>query len=244
MATAAASSARTARRTVGTGAIRAVKAARATPFATVAVAALIVTALVLRLAVDDDDHVFAWVSTNVANLTHRPIAALVASAFVLTSGPVLPWALALAAVLIPMERRYGTKRTIAVFAAGHIVATALTEIPVGIGIHYGWLPMSDAHIIDVGVSYGFAASLVVALGLVPAKWRHTGMAIVLAYVLFSVTDDFGVTSSGHLIAVLIGLGASRLLQRGAQHRKLPQLDSMTPGLQAAVAEPDVPAHFV
>ena len=60
-----------------------------TPLATAMVLLLLITALLLRTHPSDVNPVVAWASTNLHNLAHHPVAAMLVSMFVVT-GNLLP----------------------------------------------------------------------------------------------------------------------------------------------------------
>src|ERR1700709_1741400 len=85
-------------------------------------------------------------STNLDNLTDRPLQVLVASAF-WTSGSAIPWQLLLRFTLVmaPVERRLGTRRTLPVFATGHVLATLLVAGGLSYGVQHRLVSVSLAH---------------------------------------------------------------------------------------------------
>src|ERR1700712_4834478 len=110
-------------------------------------------------------------STNLDNLTDRPLQVLVASAF-WTSGSALPWMLLVRFTLVmaPVERRLGTRRTLVVFAAGHVLATLLVGAGIEIGLQHHLLDLSLARASDVGVSYGYFAVAGAFTWLLVPRW--------------------------------------------------------------------------
>jgi membrane associated rhomboid family serine protease len=193
---------------------------RQAPFSVAMLVSIVTTTAVLRWAVSDDVEFLERISTNVHNLGHRPITSLVASALVIDGQALLFWGVALAAVLIPVEHRYGTLRTIAVFAAGHVLATLLTEVPVAIGIHVGYLPGSDAHWLDVGVSYGLAAVTAVAVGLIPGRSRFVITALMAGALIGILISAPSMTAAGHVLAFSIGIICCALLRHSPRPKRL------------------------
>ena len=175
-------------------------------------ASVVATTAVLHWAVSDDAEVLDWLSTNVHNLSLRPIESLVGSALVIDGHALVLWAVALAALLLPVERRYGTLRTVAVFAAGHVLATLLTEIPVAVAIRLGYLPHTDARWLDVGVSYGLAAVLAVAVGLLPGRWALIVTALISGALLGVLVVEPSLPAVGHCLAFAIGIVCCALLR--------------------------------
>ncbi len=153
-------------------------------------------------------------STNLDNLTDRPLQVLIASAF-WTTGSAIPWQLLLRFTLVmaPVERRLGTRRTIAVFAAGHVIATVLVVAGVDIGMRYDLLDLSLAHASDVGVSYGlFAVAGALTWLLVPGRWRIVWVAALLAVITAGTAGGVTFTDIGHYLSLLIGLSTAPLVR--------------------------------
>lgn len=154
---------------------------------------------------DIAERVLAASSTDVAHLADAPLRVLGASALWLPSGHWLPYALSFTAVLAPLERAIGGRWTLAVFASGHVLATLATELPVAWAVHAQLLPGSAAHRLDVGVSYGFFASLGAALALLTPRLRALGLAGAAAYALVPFLARPDLTSTGHVLSLLVGL---------------------------------------
>jgi membrane associated rhomboid family serine protease len=182
---------------------RVLRAARTVPFTMTLLTVLLGTTVALRLSTSEDD-ILLWVSTNVHNLSHRPVVSFVTSAL-FVSGDWLPTMVLLAAGLGLLERRVGTARTLAVFATGHVIATLVTEGAVWLDIRAGDLSGRAATQLDVGVSYGMWAVLGAMLVLLPARWRWPAFAAFAALVVGPLLDDFDMTAGGHTLAFAIGL---------------------------------------
>ena len=154
-------------------------------------------------------------STNLHNMTHEPLQVLVSSAFWIDS-PVFPVLTtgALLAVMVPAERALGTRRWLAVFVAGHVIASVLTVVGIAMGIRDGVLPVRISGTTDVGVSYGAAAVAGCALHLLPRPWLRRGALGVLVVGLgaFAVVDHT-FTDIGHLLALGVGLAGWPLVKR-------------------------------
>ena len=153
-------------------------------------------------------------STNVANMAADPLRVLVASAFWIDS-PVFPILTTggLLLVMVPAERVLGTRRWIAVFALGHVVASVVTVVGIALAVRQGMLPQRITGATDVGVSYGSAAVLAVAVHLLPHRllpYRSARRAApwVLAAVLAALAVfDHTATDVGHLVAFAVGTAA-------------------------------------
>ncbi|MDQ6650948.1 MAG: hypothetical protein M3Z02_12650 [Actinomycetota bacterium] len=161
------------------------------------------------------DALLAASSTDVAHLASDPLGVMVASALFLPDLHWLVHALELAAVLVPLERRYGAAQVLLVFACGHVLATLATELPVAYAVGHHLLPVAAAHRLDVGVSYGFYAALGSCLLLVRPRVRAALLVAAGAVVLVPLALDLDLTTTGHLLALACGLACAPLLrQRG------------------------------
>ena len=180
---------------------------RATPFAFVYIALLAAGSIVLSLLdTGDHDAVLRFSSTDLDHLSKHPLLVLVTSA--LWVDGVLDGVLAvlvLGIVATVLERRIGTRWVVAIFASGHVGATLLTEGSVAVGVHYGVLPATAASRLDVGVSYGLAAMLGAAAGLLPRPVRTVGVIGGWAYLGWPMASGLDMTSWGHVIALGIGV---------------------------------------
>src|SRR6478609_6056284 len=176
-----------------------------TPLATAMVVLLLTTTLLLRSHPGDVGTVVAWASTNLHNLAHHPVAALVVSMFVVT-GTLLPELLVVAI-------------SFAVIAlAGQVVATLLTEYGADLGARWHLLAATSADRPDVGVSYVMYAVLAASVLLLVGRARLVGALAVGAGVLVPFLMAPGLTSTGHVLAVAVGAATMALMQRHARRR--------------------------
>lgn len=158
-------------------------------------------------------------SSNLRHLTIDPGQALFSSAFWLASGfkELTTWLILFPIVLAPVERRLGSRRTIATFALGHIGATLITQGVLGAAIGLRLAAARWENVPDVGASYGFIAVAALLFALVPRRWRHV-YAVVLVGWIASISHvaqpDF--TTVGHGVALAIGLLGARSLRRHRQ----------------------------
>jgi len=184
---------------------------RATPLATAMVLLLVTAGLALRLLFPDNiDDVVAWTSTNLHNLARHPVAAMLASAFVVPSG-LVPELILVAVGFTLLERSIGTLRTAIVALTGHVVATLLTEY----GAHL--LVESAPDRADVGVSYAMFAVLAAAALRLTGRARILAVLAVGAGVLIPFAIAPGMTTTGHLLAATIGpLTMAPLLRRSGR----------------------------
>lgn len=195
---------------------------RRAPVTAAFLAVLLVTTILLRHVIDNDVAVLRWASTNVHNLTTTPVQALVASAAFLPGGHWLLYAVVLVASLGVLERRFGSRWAVAVFASAHVLATLLTEAGVWVGIELGEVSRHALTRLDVGVSYGMFACIAAACLLVPVRWRRWLTAALALGVLVPLVADYDMTAAGHAISFAIGLAWWPIL-RGAARRNQPDL---------------------
>lgn len=158
--------------------------------------------------------VVAWASTNVVNLHHHPIGALVASAFVpvtLTSF----WPLAIALALFPANRVLGNWRTALLCVAGQVLGTLVSEGIVNYRVNHQLLPASYAQIVDVGPSYVVVSVIAVAVlyGSLAARIAAAANLAVLIFVsgLFSGLTHLDVAAVGHVTALVVSVVLGTLL---------------------------------
>lgn len=149
-----------------------------------------------------------WASTNVGNLHHHPISALVISAF-LASGSPVAWLVLIAFVMFGANKALGNLRLALVCTAGHVIGTMVSEGIVAYRINHGTLASSSAHILDIGPSYVVVAAIgaVAVLGSWPAR---AGAVTVFATMIFAGHILAGLTSLdvaavGHLTAIVTGV---------------------------------------
>jgi hypothetical protein len=171
------------------------------------------TAVLSTSSARSDDQLLLAVSTNLHQLAHDPIRVLVASAFWTTGwwGFAL-WTALFAAVVAPVERRLGRRRTVATFAAGHLGATLVVAAGLWVGIELGAVAGADVLVRDVGASYGFFAVAAVAGFLLPPRYRTTYLAATIGYVVGAAALFHTFTDFGHLTAVAIGLACYPLVR--------------------------------
>lgn len=153
-------------------------------------------------------------STDVVHLVRHPLFVLVTSGLWVDSvGDYLAVAVVLGITGAVLERRVGSRWAFAVFASGHVGATLVTEGAVAFGVHTGVLPVSALSRLDVGVSYGLAATLAAAAGLLPRRARTVGVLSAWAYLGLPLARGLDMTSWGHVVAVAIGIAWWPLLRR-------------------------------
>ncbi|WP_406203017.1 hypothetical protein OH807_25800 [Kitasatospora sp. NBC_01560] len=189
--------------------------------------------LVLRLqeASSSDGH----------NLLHHPLRALLFSGFWVAGTIWMPYLWAFAFTVAPLERRVGPGRAAAVFAAGHITATLLSQSVVVIGVETGRVEPEAMDYLDIGVSYGVLASLGALAGLLPLRGRLLALGAAGALLAEQYASDQDlVTGIGHPVALLVGVALWRRLRRDVDrrpHRPGPAAPAPSPAASAVAAAP-------
>ncbi|MFE3506301.1 rhomboid-like protein [Kitasatospora sp. NPDC059146] len=148
------------------------------------------------------------------NLLQHPLRALLLSGFWVAGGSWLPYLWGFAFTLAPLERRVGPARAAAVFAAGHVAATLLSQGVVITAVETGRLAPAAMDQLDIGVSYGVLACLGAAAGALPPRARAValaGVGLMLAQQIATQKDL--VTAVGHPAALLTGMALWRWLGR-------------------------------
>jgi hypothetical protein len=157
-----------------------------------------------------------WASTSVHNLTHHPVASLLASAFFPTSY-LWAWPILIALALFGATSVFGNWRTVVTCAAGQVVGTAISEGIVAYRISAGSLPATDRFLLDVGPSYVVVAAI--AVGLLHGGWLVRGAAVLDLALLIFVGQIFAglsrleVAPVGHLTALITGMIVGTVLVR-------------------------------
>ncbi|HEX5119404.1 MAG TPA: rhomboid-like protein [Pseudonocardiaceae bacterium] len=185
---------------------------RTTPFTFWYLGLLGLTTILLHFGRPAAVHrLLAMSSTDAANLERHPVRVLFLSALWLQDAHWLVYAAVFTVVLAPLERRIGTWWTVLVFASGHVLASLATELPVLFAVRGHLLPDVDAHLLDVGVSYGLCAVAGASLLMLrtPARWWALGglaAAVLTGYLLSGpASPDSIVTVVGHTLSLTIGL---------------------------------------
>ncbi|MEU6777478.1 rhomboid-like protein [Streptomyces sp. NPDC046759] len=192
-----------------------------TPFTFAYAAVLAVTSVVAAVADPGLVHtLYQDSSTDVAHLVRTPALVLLASAVWIAGGVMSPYALAFVLVLTALERRIGGARAACVFLAGHVLATLATEIPVGLAVLCGHLPVTSLHRLDYGISFGVAASIGSLAGLL-RPWLRWPLVTLTAGTLLNdlIAFEDPMTNWGHLIALTVGLATWPLVRRWARRTR-------------------------
>jgi lipid-A-disaccharide synthase-like uncharacterized protein len=192
--------------------LRLLPSPRTTPFTFWYLGLLGLTTILLHFGRPAAVHqLLAMSSTDAVNLQRHPVQVLFLSALWLADAHWLVYAAIFTIVLAPLERRIGTRWAVLVFASGHVLATLATELPVLWAVRTHLLPTVDAHLLDVGVSYGFfAAAGALSLMLpTPVRWWVLALLNVCVAAIYLSTDpsstDSIVTVTGHTLSLYIGM---------------------------------------
>lgn len=153
------------------------------------------------------DAAVSRMSTNLHNLRHGHMGALVGSAFVDDSGAIYVWLPGLMCLLALGELIWRSKGLVIAFAVGHIGATLLVAAGLAAALKAGWLPVSVARASDVGVSYGAVCVLGALTASIPSRWRAVWIGWWLGVAMVAAQGgDF--TAFGHILALLLGIRLS------------------------------------
>ncbi|MFJ9455042.1 rhomboid-like protein [Kitasatospora sp. NPDC101447] len=148
------------------------------------------------------------------NLLQHPVRALVLSGFWVAGEVWMPYLWGFAFTLAPLERKVGPARAAAVFAAGHVAATLLSQGVVILAVETGRMAPEAMDHLDIGVSYGVLACLGAVAGLL--SWPGRLLALGGAGLMIAeqiASDKDVVTAVGHPAAVLTGVALWRWLRR-------------------------------
>ena len=157
-------------------------------------------------------------STNLDNLRRGHLGTLLSSAVVLEP-PVTRSLTTGAAVLVAGELTLGTRPVLALFAAGHTLASLAVGGLLGVGALPGVSPPRVRAEVDVGLSYGVLA---VAAALAATRRRPVLATLaVAALVVPPVVRTPSPTTWGHVLSTLIGgMGGRMLTDRAVRSRLL------------------------
>ncbi|MFE5910294.1 rhomboid-like protein [Streptomyces wedmorensis] len=196
---------------------------RSSPGTHVWLAVIALTSLVIALSPDAlETYLLHRNSSNLHQLAHHPLRALLGSAFWIEDpADVLLYALLFEVLHAPVERWLGTPKWLFTVATAHIAATLISQQVVLVAIRLHDVPRSMAHVVDIGVSYGLAASAGILTYRLPRPWRWLYLAAALAFFLVPLATDRTYTDLGHAISLAIGL-ACYPLTRGEKSVALEQ----------------------
>jgi len=183
---------------------------REAPFSLAYAGVIIATSTMKNLRPDEGRRITQDLSTNLYNLDHHPVRALLGSALLVEGSTVLNLAVGIPPMVIS-ERRLGPATTAAIFMIGHLGASLLTAVTIRRGLVTGYYPPEVTQALDVGPSYGGLAVRFAAIGARPTGGSHM-RDIASAGALLGLTSPWKMprdfTSTGHVIAAGIGVVAA------------------------------------
>jgi hypothetical protein len=188
----------------------------------------------------DQSLLLRWASTNVVNLHHHPVGALVVSALI---APAFAWAwpALIALALFGANRVLGNWGTALLCITGHVAGTLVSEGIVAYRTGHGLLPETANRIVDVGPSYVVVAAITVAVlfGSWPARAAAVLDLGLLVFVgdIFSGLTTLQVAAVGHVTAIVVSVPLGILLARRARRQPTPA--TAEPAEPAEPAVPDV-----
>ncbi|MGK4583825.1 rhomboid-like protein [Kitasatospora sp. HPMI-4] len=152
-----------------------------------------------------------FVRYNSSNVHHMEVGkwwTLFTSGLVVDGVPAWAGITAVAVVVGLAEWRWGAARAAVVFLLGHLGATLLTEgaMWVMLTVH---IPGALSRARDVGISYGLVATGGFLLALGPDRLRRYGLPALALLLAAAWALDQELADAGHLIALGIGVLASR-----------------------------------
>ncbi|MEU7026665.1 rhomboid-like protein [Streptomyces sp. NPDC046275] len=177
------------------------------------------TSLIIAVSPEGLDHYLLHRnSSNLHELSRHPVRALVGSAFWIEN----PASLLLYAVLFevfhaPVERWLGTLKWLVVVGTAHVAATLISQHLVLEAIRDHDVPRSMAHVVDIGVSYGLAATVGILTYRLPRPWRWVYLTGAVAFFAVPLVAGRTYTDLGHAISLVIGLAFRPLTRRGPSH---------------------------
>ncbi|MFE2558745.1 rhomboid-like protein [Streptomyces sp. NPDC059352] len=166
-----------------------------------------ITSLVIALSPDGlETYLLHRNSSNLYQLAHHPMRALLGSAFWIENpADLVLYALLFELFHAPVERWLGTPRWLLTVALAHIAATLISQQVVLMAIRDHDVPRSMAHVVDIGVSYGLAAAAGILTYRLPRPWRWFYLAGAVAFFLVPLVTGRTYTDLGHAISLAIGL---------------------------------------
>ncbi|MET8628544.1 rhomboid-like protein [Kitasatospora sp. NPDC004669] len=152
-----------------------------------------------------------FVRHNSSNVHHMEVGkwwTMFTSGLVVDGVPAWAGIAAVAVVLGLAEWRWGPARAIAVFAFGHLGATLLTEGAMWVMLT-ARIPGALSRARDVGISYGLVATVACLLALGPRPLRRYGLPALAVALATAWTVNQQLADAGHLVALGLGVLASR-----------------------------------
>jgi hypothetical protein len=169
---------------------------------------LLTGGIIARLSDPVADRLLLAQSTNLHHLSHDPLRVLLSSAFWAPgTNDLLTSAILFTLVLAAVERRIGSRRTVGVFAIGHIGATLIIAAGLWVALHLGAVERSVVDVRDVGTSYGFFAVAAAMTFLLARALRAPYALALVAYLGTTAVLSGSFGDFGHLVAAALGFAA-------------------------------------
>ncbi|MEU1074499.1 MULTISPECIES: rhomboid-like protein [unclassified Streptomyces] len=166
-----------------------------------------ITSVVLELSSRDLGHYLLHRnSSNIHELTQHPAQSLFTSAFWIENpSSFLLYLVLFELVHAPVERWIGTVRWVAAVAGAHVAATLISQEMVLWSIRNHEVPRRMVHVVDIGVSYGLAASAGLLMYRLPGPWRWCYLVCVVAFFGVPLLTGGTYTDIGHAVSLAVGL---------------------------------------
>ena len=155
-------------------------------------------------------------STNLHELSTSPIRVLISSALYIDGGGLWVYYLLYNLFHVPVERKLGTLRWLAVAVVAHVGATYLSEGAVYWEVRHGYLPRSAIFTLDIGVSYALAGVEAVLTYLIVAPWSYAYAAGLILYYGYHLIAGNTFTDLGHFSSIVIGFACFPLTKGRAE----------------------------
>ncbi|MEV0090585.1 rhomboid-like protein [Streptomyces sp. NPDC050738] len=180
---------------------------RSTPGTHIWLLVIVITSAVIALSTEGlERFLLERNSSNIVELSAHPVQSLFLSAFWIENpSSVLLYIVLFETFHAPVERWLGTLRWLFVVAVAHIAATLISQKIVLMSIENHEVPHRMAHVVDIGVSYGLAASIGILTYRVHGHWRWLYLAGTLAFFGIPLVTGGTFTDLGHAAALAIGL---------------------------------------
>ncbi|WP_329120163.1 rhomboid-like protein [Streptomyces sp. NBC_01465] len=180
---------------------------RSTPGTHIWLLIIVITSIVIELSTEGlERFLLERNSSNIVQLSAHPVQSLLLSAFWIENpSSVLLYFVLFETFHAPVERWLGTLRWLFVVTTAHIAATLISQKIVLMSIESHRVPLRMAHVVDIGVSYGLAASIGILTYRVHGHWRWLYLAGAVAFFGIPLFTGGTFTDLGHAAALAIGL---------------------------------------
>lgn len=181
------------------------------PATTIYIYCWIATTLLVQGAPKNLVHTFTkYNSTNITEIITEPLRVLTSSAFLVADrgfGLSL-YILAFVTIVMAVEHRYGTPRTILIWIVAHFGGSLIMIGLETLALKMSWESTKILTTSDVGVSYVMAGSFGAYLLLVNKRWRKWYIVALIIFNIGLIAPDFGLLAFGHVFATLLGIGTA------------------------------------